>query len=65
VPISGKDLAKLFIKNGYEIVKRQGKGSHIKLRKKGRAPVIIPDHKELARGLEKVLKKRLKSEDER
>ena len=51
MPISGRELAKLFIKKGYAVVKRQGKGSHIKLRKQGRV-VIIPDHKELAKGLE-------------
>lgn len=32
VPISGKDLAKVFIKAGYEIVSG-GKGSHMKLKK--------------------------------
>lgn len=59
MPISGKEIAKLFLKKGYEKVKGQGKGSHMKLKKKGRATVIIPDHKELAKGTEKALLKQL------
>jgi predicted RNA binding protein YcfA (HicA-like mRNA interferase family) len=45
VPISGKELAKLFKKRGYEEVKGGGKGSHMKLRK-GNKTVIVPGHKE-------------------
>ncbi len=58
MPISGKDLAKLFKKNGYEEIKGGGKGSHIKLRK-GNKTIIIPAHKELKKGLERVLMKQL------
>ncbi len=59
MPISGKELAKLFRKNGFEEIKGGGKGSHIKLRK-GNTTVIIPAHKELKKGLEKALRKKLK-----
>ena len=33
MPISGKELAKLFLKQGFEVIKSGGKGSHTKLRK--------------------------------
>ena len=58
VPTSGKELAKLFKKNGFEEVKGGGKGSHMKLRK-GNKTVIIPGHKELKKGLERALMKQL------
>jgi len=58
MPLSGKDLCKLFLKAGYEIVPG-GKGSHIKLKKKNCPTIIIPDHKELAKGTEHALKKLL------
>lgn len=56
MPISGKDLAKLFVKAGYVIVPG-GKGSHIKLKKAGSPTIIIPNHKELKKGIEHGLKK--------
>ena len=58
MPISGKGMAKLFEKAGFQEVKKQGKGSHIKMRK-GKKTVIIPAHKELKKGLEKSLLKQL------
>lgn len=61
VPISGKELAKLFKKQGYEEVKGGGKGSHMKLRK-GNKTVIIPGHKELKKGLEMALRKQLEGD---
>lgn len=61
MPFSGKELIKLFQKKGFELVKGQGKGSHRKLRK-GNKTVIIPDHKELKKGLEKALLKQLEAE---
>ena len=61
MPISGKELAKLFKKQGYEEVKGGGKGSHMKLRK-GNKTVIIPGHKELKKGLEMALRKQLEGE---
>lgn len=57
MPISGKDLRKLFYKAGYELVPGAGKGSHWKLKKKGCPTVIIPDKKELATGTEHALRK--------
>lgn len=59
MPVSGKDLAKLFKKEGFEEIKGGGKGSHIKLRK-GDKTVIIPGHKELKKGTEMALRKQLK-----
>lgn len=61
MPLSGKEMAKLFIENGYEKVKGQGKGRHMKFRK-GNKTVIIPNHKELKKGLEQALLKFLKKE---
>lgn len=58
MPISGKDLCKLFLKKGYKIVPG-GKGSHIKLKKENCPTVIIPNHKELKKGLEHALRKML------
>jgi len=58
VPMSGKEMRKLFERMGYELVKG-GKGSHMKLKKSGCPTVIIPDHKELSTGLEHALKKLL------
>lgn len=51
VPISGKDMRKLFYEAGYELVQGAGKGSHWKLAK-GNDTVIIPNHKELKKGTE-------------
>lgn len=60
MPISGKDMRKLFYHAGYELVPGGGKGSHWKLKKSGCPTVIIPDHKELASGTEHNLRKILK-----
>ncbi len=57
MPISGKDMCKLFLKAGYEIVPGGGKGSHIKLKKKSCPTVIIPGHRELSTGTEHMLRK--------
>ncbi|MBI5346543.1 MAG: type II toxin-antitoxin system HicA family toxin [Chlamydiae bacterium] len=59
MPISGKDLGKLFCDAGYELV-YGGKGSHMKFKKKGGPTVIIPNHKELKKGTEHALRKMLK-----
>ena len=58
MPISGKEMARKFAKSGYEKVKGQGKGSHMKYRK-GNKTVIIPAHKKLGKGLERALLKLL------
>ncbi len=46
MPISGKELMKLFLSLGYKLVSG-GKGSHLKLKKKNKPTIIIPNHKEL------------------
>ena len=61
MPISGKDMRKLFLRAGYVIVPG-GKGSHWKLRK-GKKTAIIPEHKELKKGLEHALRKMLEERD--
>lgn len=57
MPISGKDMRKLFYDKGYELIEGGGKGSHWKLKKKGCPTVIIPNHKELKKGTEHSLRK--------
>jgi hypothetical protein len=54
-------MRKLFYDKGYELVPGGGKGSHWKL-EKGDKTVIIPNHKELSRGTEHSLRKKLKLE---
>ena len=53
-------MCKLFLQAGYEIVPG-GKGSHIKLKKKNCPTIIIPNHKELSKGLEHALRKMLEA----
>jgi len=60
MPMSGKEMCKLYMSEGYTLVKGGGKGSHWKLRK-GKRTAIIPNHKELKKGLEQALKKGLKN----
>lgn len=64
MPISGKDMCKLFLQAGYEIVPG-GKGSHIKLKKRNSPTIIVPNHKELKKGLEHALRKTLEQVKER
>ena len=59
MPITAKEMINKFKKLGYKIIKSAGKGSHIKMRK-GSHTVIIPNHGELKKGLEKALLKELK-----
>ncbi len=61
MPISGKDMLKLFLKEGW-IVLRQ-KGSHVVI-EKGSEVEVIPMHRELSKGTEHDLKKRLRIEKE-
>lgn len=56
MPLSGKEMLKLYLKNGW--VKVSQKSSHVKVRK-GNETEIIPMHKELKKGLEQKLLKRL------
>ena len=49
--ISGKDLIKVLMKLGYEIVRQRG--SHVRLRKTteiGEHNITVPLHKEIAKG---------------
>lgn len=45
--ISGNDLVKLLIKDGFIFISQ--KGSHIKLRK-GKIIIIVPSHHEIRKG---------------
>ena len=56
MPLCGEEMLKLYRKAGWEVVHR--KGSHVKVGKGGLRETI-PLHKELARGLEQKLLKRL------
>ena len=56
VPLSGEEMLKLFLRAGW-IVLRQ-KGSHL-IVGKGSMRETIPMHKELKKGLESCLRKRL------
>ena len=58
MPISGKEMLKRFQRAGWVIVSR--KGSHVKVGK-GSLRETIPMHKELKKGLEIKLLKRMKS----
>ena len=56
MPKSGEEILKLFRKAGWTVLAR--KGSHVKMGK-GTLRETIPMHKELAKGLEQYLLKRL------
>jgi predicted RNA binding protein YcfA (HicA-like mRNA interferase family) len=56
LPLSGKEMLKLFLNAGWSKISQ--KGSHVKMRK-GRETVIIPMHKELKKGMENALLKRM------
>jgi len=59
VPLSGKEMCKLYLKAGWVIVPKQGKGSHVKFEKDCRM-AIVPMHRELKTGTEHKLLKELK-----
>jgi predicted RNA binding protein YcfA (HicA-like mRNA interferase family) len=62
MPLSGKEILQRFKKAGWiEISQR---GSHVKIRK-GNLRETIPVHKELKKGLEQKLLKRLNDEGEK
>lgn len=60
MPLSGKNMLKLFLQAGWSVL-RQG-GSHVQIGKNGKLETI-PMHKELKKGLESKLLKRLKEEN--
>jgi predicted RNA binding protein YcfA (HicA-like mRNA interferase family) len=59
MPLSGEEMLRLYKKAGWKVISQ--KGSHVKV---GRDSLreIIPMHKELKKGLEQALLKRLKNE---
>jgi predicted RNA binding protein YcfA (HicA-like mRNA interferase family) len=59
MPISGKDMLKLFQKAGWKVLRT--KGSHVVIGKDNLRETI-PMHKELKKGLESYLIKRIKGE---
>lgn len=52
-----RDIIKKLMSNGYRLVGQRG--SHKKFMKKGRKPIIVPDHgsKDLGKGLIKEIEK--------
>ncbi|MGD9939512.1 MAG: type II toxin-antitoxin system HicA family toxin [Clostridia bacterium] len=57
MPLSGDEMLRLFKKAGWEVLSQRG--SHVKVGKNTMRE-IIPMHRELKRGLERALLKRLK-----
>ena len=61
MPISGKQMLRLFRRAGWRVISRRG--SHVKVGKDSERE-IIPMHKEMKKGLEQKLLKRLLSGSE-
>jgi predicted RNA binding protein YcfA (HicA-like mRNA interferase family) len=59
MPLSGEQMLRLYQKAGWKVISQ--KGSHVKLGKDDQRETI-PMHKELKKGLEQSLLKRLKTE---
>ena len=59
MPLSGKEMLKLYVRDGWVILRQ--KGSHL-IVGKGMQRETIPMHRELKRGLEHCLLKALKNE---
>lgn len=59
MPLSGKEILKMFSDKGWEILRK--KGSHVQIGK-GKLRETIPMHRELKKGLEKYLLKRLEDD---
>jgi predicted RNA binding protein YcfA (HicA-like mRNA interferase family) len=62
MPLSGKEMLSLFKKAGWDIISQES--SHIKIGK-GDLRETIPMHRELKKGLEQKLLKRLNLEGEK
>ncbi len=58
MPMSGLEMLKLFEKHGWKKVRQRG--SHVVVQKDGEIPETIPMHRELKKGLEAKLLKRIK-----
>ncbi len=56
MPLSGREMLKLYLRAGWRILGHRG--SHVKVGK-GTEREIIPMHRELKRGLERKLLKRI------
>jgi predicted RNA binding protein YcfA (HicA-like mRNA interferase family) len=56
MPLSGKEMLRLYERNGWEVLRQRG--SHVRV-KKGPEFESIPMHKELKSGMESRLLKRL------
>ena len=57
MPMTQKEMVSHLKKNGFHIIPKQGKGSHIKMTKKGqRRPITIPQG-ELRKGTEAAILK--------
>ncbi len=59
MPMSGKEMVRLYEQNGWVVVRQNG--SHIRMTK-GSSHVTIPAHRELKRGTEHGLLKKLEWE---
>lgn len=59
MPLSGEEMLRLYKKAGWHVISQRG--SHVKVGK-NTLREIIPMHKELKKGLEQALLKRLESE---
>lgn len=57
MPMSGKEMLKLYEKYGWKKIRQSG--SHVIVHKDGEQPETIPMHRELKRGLEVKLLKRV------
>lgn len=56
MPIDGKEMVRLYERHGWAVLRQ--KGSHVQMGKDEKRETI-PQHKELRKGLEKKLMKRL------
>jgi predicted RNA binding protein YcfA (HicA-like mRNA interferase family) len=59
MPMSGKEMLKLYLKHGWVAIRQRG--SHVRVKNASGESETIPMHKELANGLEQVLLKKLKA----
>lgn len=57
MPISGKEMVKLFEAQGWKVLRQ--KGSHIQMAR-GNEKITIPNHRELKKGTEHSIRKKLK-----
>ena len=57
MPLSGKEMLKLYLKAGWTVLRQRG--SHVMVSKDGQFETI-PMHREIKKGLERSLLKRLK-----